>query len=109
MVLREARCRFSYLLAEKLLPKIRELGFEYNFDEVMQHQEKGHKVGSLHYSGCAADINIYKNGEYQYLTETHRPLGEYWESLDENCKWGGRWGDGNHYSFAPIEIFGGMA
>jgi len=36
-------------------------------------------------------------------------LGEYWESLDPECTWGGRWdmetkteghqGDGNHFSY----------
>jgi hypothetical protein len=107
MILREARVKFSYLFAEKLLPKARELGFEYAFDEVTQHQNKGHMEGSLHYSGCAGDPLLYKDGVYQPKTETYQPLGEYWESLDPNCKWGGRWGDGNHFSYAPVELFQG--
>ncbi len=107
MTLREARCRFSYLFAEKLLPKARELGFEYAFDEVTQHQNRGHMTNSLHYSGCAGDPLLYKDGVYLTKTEDYRELGEYWESLDPNCKWGGRWGDGNHMSYAPIEIFCG--
>jgi hypothetical protein len=107
MNLREARCRFSYLVAEKLLPKARELDFEYAFDEVTNHQGTGHREGSVHYEGCAIDLLLYLNGVYQPTTEAHRKLGEYWESVDPNCKWGGRWGDGNHYSFVPFEIFGG--
>jgi len=108
MNLREARCRFTILFATKLIPKAIELGFECAFDEITNHQKTGHMVGSLHYSGCAGDLILYKDGVYQGKTEAHQELGEYWESLDPDCKWGGRWGDGNHYSFAPVEIFHGM-
>lgn len=52
-------------------------------------------------------ITHFKDGVYQPKTETYRELGEYWESLDPDCKWGGRWGDGNHMSYAPKELFGG--
>ncbi len=108
MNLREARVKFSYLFAEKLLPKARELGFEYAFNEVTNQQGTGHMKNSLHYSGCAGDLILYKDGVFQVGTETHQPLGEYWESLDSNCKWGGYFKppDGNHYSFAPVELFG---
>jgi hypothetical protein len=110
MTLKEARIKFSYLFAEKLLPKARELGFEYALDEITQHQGKGHMVGSLHYYGCAGDLIIYDiNGTYLTVTENYRPLGEYWESLDPNCKWGGRFKDGNHFSYSPKELFGNKA
>lgn len=109
MNLKEARIKFSYLFAEKLLPKARELGFEYAFDEVTQHQGKGHMVGSLHYDGCAGDLILYKNGTYITDTETYQPLGEYWEVLDPNCRWGGRFKDGNHFSYSPKELFGDKA
>jgi len=106
MTLREARCRFTYLMAEKLIPYMRTLGYEYAFDEITNHQGTGHRDGSLHYDGCAGDLLLYRDGVWQKSTEAHRKSGEYWESLDPNCKWGGRWEDGNHYSFAPPEIFG---
>ena len=105
MKLREARVKFSYLFAEKLLPRARELGFEYAFDEVTNHQGIGHKSGSLHYSGCAGDLLLYKDAVYQPKTEIYRELGKYWESLEPDCKWGGKWGDGNHFSYSPKEIF----
>ena len=107
MTLREARIKFSYLLAEKLLPKMREFGYEYAFDEVTNHQGTGHMKNSIHYEGCAGDVLLYKDGKYLVRTEDYRSSGEYWESLDPDCKWGGRWGDGNHFSFAPVELFGG--
>jgi hypothetical protein len=106
MTLKEARCKFSYLLAEKLLPFIRSLGYSYAFDEVTNHQGIGHMKDSLHYDGCAGDILLYKDGVYQDTTEAHKESGEYWKSLDPNCRWGGDWGDGNHYSYSPKELFG---
>jgi len=45
----------------------------------------------------AIDLNLFKDGEYLTDTEDHRFLGEFWESLGGT--WGGRWDDGNHYSW----------
>lgn len=110
MNLREARVRFSYLFAEKLLPKVTELGLQYAFDEITNHQNQGHVGGSLHYFGCAGDLILYDmEGKYITDTETYQPLGEFWESLDENCRWGGRFRDGNHFSYSPKELFGNKA
>ena len=106
MNLRESRVRFTFLFATKLIPKAIELGFECAFDEITNHQNTGHKPDSLHYSGCAGDLLLYKDGVYQPKTETYEDLGMYWLSLDNNCKWGGDWGDGNHFSYSPFEVFG---
>ena len=53
---------------------------------------------SCHKIGLAIDLALFKDGEYLQTTEDHRPGGEYWESLDPDCVWGGRFKDGNHYS-----------
>jgi len=53
---------------------------------------------SLHKERLAVDFNLFKDGEYLTSTEAHRPLGEYWESLGGS--WGGRFNDGNHYSWS---------
>jgi len=58
-----------------------------------------HSNLSFHYERLAVDFNLFRNGEYLDKTEDHRILGEYWESLHEKCTWGGRWNDGNHYSW----------
>jgi hypothetical protein len=55
-----------------------------------------HKERSLHYVRLAIDLNLFKNGLYLQATKDHEPLGVYWESLGGS--WGGRFGDGNHYS-----------
>ena len=51
---------------------------------------------SAHKWRLAQDFNLFKDGVWLKTTEAHRPLGEFWESLGGT--WGGRWGDGNHYS-----------
>jgi hypothetical protein len=58
-----------------------------------------HKANSLHYEKCAADLNLFLNGVLLEKTEDHAAFGKYWESLHSFCRWGGRYGDGNHYEF----------
>jgi hypothetical protein len=57
-----------------------------------------HMAGSLHFEGLAVDIDLTKDGIYLPNTEDHKQFGEYWEALDKDCTWGGRFKDGNHYS-----------
>lgn len=53
---------------------------------------------SLHRDRLAIDLNLFKDGKFLANSADHRPLGEFWEQLHPLCKWGGRFGDGNHYS-----------
>lgn len=105
MTLREARCQFT-LLIPLLINKAIGLGYEINLDEGTNNQGTGHRKGSLHYSGCAQDINLYIGEVYIKDGKGHNELGLYWEELHKYCRWGGRFGDYNHYSFSPPEIFG---
>lgn len=52
---------------------------------------------SYHLKKLAVDFNLFIDGVYQGTTEAHRPLGEFWESLNTLNRWGGRFSDGNHY------------
>ncbi len=58
-----------------------------------------HSKHSKHYKKLGIDLNIFRDGKYLSKTEDHRPFGEYWESLDHKCVWGGRIKDGNHYQY----------
>lgn len=53
---------------------------------------------SAHQNKLALDLNLFKDGEYLSLSEQWSEVGTYWESLHPLCRWGGRWGDGNHLS-----------
>lgn len=57
-------------------------------------------TNSLHTKRLAVDLNLFVNGAYITDSGAYKPLGEYWESLDPLCRWGGRFKkpDGNHFS-----------
>jgi len=71
-----------------------EMGYEVTCGDF--YATTGHKINSYHYSRRAADLNLFKDGNYLTETEDHRPLGELWEKMGGT--WGGRFQDGNHYS-----------
>lgn len=88
-------------LISKLIAFAYENGYELTFGESYDDDGIGHMRGSLHYVRLAADLNLFKNDVWLKTSEAHRPLGEFWESLgtpEYKTAWGGRWGDGNHYS-----------
>tara|TARA_R110000868_G_scaffold15596_3_gene70927 strand:- start:2926 stop:3252 length:327 start_codon:yes stop_codon:yes gene_type:complete len=58
----------------------------------------GHK-NSCHLSGLAQDLNLFLDGVFLTDTTDHEKFGVYWESLHPLARWGGRFNDGNHYSF----------
>jgi hypothetical protein len=95
-------------LAAVLIAHIYETGYECTLDWAYRPPEvaamyaaqgKGAKA-SLHTSRLAVDLNLFKDGVYLSDTESHRPIGEWWEQQHPLCRWGGRFKDGNHYSFS---------
>src|SRR5689334_23182310 len=99
-----ARRAFSLALVRLLYEKSpRDL--EFAFDQVtVPAAGSVHMKGSLHESGLAADILLYRDGNYLMDTADYRELGEAWEALGTELKldlaWGGRFTkpDGNHFS-----------
>lgn len=89
----------------KLILHINESGYSCTLGEAWRtpemaslyaQQGKGIK-NSLHCIRLSIDLNLFKDGVYLSGSEAHRPFGEYWESLNAMNRWGGRFGDGNHY------------
>lgn len=100
----QKQCRFMRLVP-RLIDKAHELGFEATlgdgFRDARLHGAMGEKKGyghakSAHKIRLAIDLNLFKNGEYMDATEDHAELGAWWEA--QGGSWGGRFGDGNHYS-----------
>lgn len=56
---------------------------------------------SLHCDRLAVDFNLFRDGHYLSKTEDHLEMGRHWESLYVFNRWGGRYGDGNHYETLP--------
>lgn len=72
------------------------LGYELTFGDTYPGKFK-HKLDGFHPKGLAIDLNLFKGGIFLTETSAHEPLGIYWESLGGT--WGGRFNDGNHYSW----------
>lgn len=69
--------------------------------EALRNNGKANGVlHSVHTLGLALDLDLYdKNGIYLANTSDHQQFGEWWEKQHTLARWGGRWGDGDHYSF----------
>lgn len=94
-------------LLYRLISKICADGYEVTGGDLWSKPEYGsHKPNSNHYIRLAIDLNLFKGRKWLKDTESHRPFGEFWESLHPLCRWGGRinpktgnsYGDGNHYA-----------
>jgi hypothetical protein len=54
---------------------------------------------SLHTLRLAIDLQLFdSHGRWVTEVEPYRLIGEYWESLGPDHRWGGRFGDTPHYS-----------
>jgi len=93
--LRVKQSRFARMVA-LLIIRATELGYEVTFGDAWARS--GHMLKSLHYIRLAIDLNLFRDGKYLTTSDDHAQLGSYWESIGGS--WGGRWGDGNHYSLA---------
>jgi len=107
--LRQKQSRFALGVA-LLIQHADSLGYEVTLGEAWRTPEQAKwnaaqgtgTVSSLHIERLAIDINLYRNGEWLQKSEDHKPLGEWWESLGTDYRWGGRFRrpDGNHYSIS---------
>lgn len=105
MKLSEKRCLFTRLIAELILWASKE-GLDLALDQVKRSEAEAKAnaakgigiANSLHLMGLAADCNLYINGVYQSTTEAHAKIGAKWKTMHPLARWGGDWGDGNHYS-----------
>jgi hypothetical protein len=93
----------------KLLRALDSMGYEVTFGEAWrapetaaQYARDGRGISnSLHTMRLAFDLNLWRNNKYLTRTEEYRQAGELWESYSTDeftCHWGGRFGDGNHFS-----------
>ena len=108
MTLRQARCAFSVCVAELVLYVVSQ-GYEIALDEGMERltakdATSDHMKNSLHHSGLAQDLLLYRDGVYLTDTEDYTTFGVYWEELGKKkglpLAWGGRFKDGNHFSLS---------
>jgi hypothetical protein len=116
VTLRAKQSRFVWLVGQLILHAYAQ-GYELTYGDAYRSPEEAARLAaarkgiknSLHTQRLAIDLNLFQHGVYLSSTESHRPLGEFWESLSTpeiECCWGGRFKDsqgrprpdGNHYS-----------
>jgi hypothetical protein len=107
MSLRALQSTFASLVP-RLIDKALELGYEVTLGDAYRdprvHGTVGIKMAygharSAHKTRLAIDLNLFKDGEFLPSTDSHKELGEWWEKQHPLARWGGRFADGNHYSF----------
>lgn len=107
MTLRETQSEFAALVP-RLIDKALSLGNQVTLGDAFRdwrvHGTVGTKLGyghskSVHKIRLAIDLNLFRNGVFMDSTEAHKELGEWWEKQHPLARWGGRFKDGNHYSF----------
>lgn len=112
ITLRQKQSEFVFLVSE-LIRFAYKQGYELTFGETYRSKEEAERLAklgkgiknSLHTSRLAIDLNLFKDGKFLKETSDHKFLGEFWESLSTpryTCHWGGRFGDGNHYSIGHL-------
>lgn len=114
MKLIEKQALFATLVA-RLILRAGDLGFAPTLAEAYrspQEQDRLFREGrtraragtSAHQLRLALDLNLFRDGRLLTSTKDHLPLGTWWEAQHPLCRWGGRWGDGNHYSMQHGKI-----
>ena len=107
MKLSEKQRRFTKLVG-LLIEYAYKNGMELTFGDAYRSPEQAKQnaaagTGIINYLHCerlAVDFNLFVDGVYQTDSTAYTKLGEFWESLGEDCAWGGRFKrpDGNHFS-----------
>lgn len=93
-------------MVARLIDRAGEMGYEVTLGEAWRSEGEERRISannagirrSLHCDRLAIDLNLFRGGVLLSGSQAHRPLGEFWESIGGS--WGGRFGDGNHYSLA---------
>jgi hypothetical protein len=105
MTLREQQSKFAHQVALLIL-QAEMMGYAVTFGDAYRdprlHGSLGIQKGygsahSFHKKRLAIDLNLFKDGVYLEGSAAHSRLGEWWES--QGGTWGGRFKDGNHYSW----------
>jgi hypothetical protein len=106
--LRQQQSRFA-LAVSRLIAHAYTLGYEVTLGDAYRDPRvfgamgsaRGYgRANSQHKQRLAIDLNLFRDGRFLSSTESHRPLGEWWERQHPDAAWGGRFNDGNHYSFS---------
>jgi hypothetical protein len=103
--------RFALRISE-WLAWVYEQGYAVTFGEAYRTPEqaainaqKGTGIrNSLHTQRLAIDVNLFRRAgdAWEWISDGSAPewklVGQHWENMSAENRWGGRWGDANHLS-----------
>lgn len=115
MSLNKKQARFTYKMAQLIVWAKEEMGIDVFGEELWRtpemaeiYAERGTGIkNSVHRKKLALDIKILRDGKLIWDGDEYRILGEKWESMDEDARWGGRMRrrDIYHYSFIHNGVY----
>lgn len=75
------------------------LEFSLLADKIANNAGSGVR-NSLHQQRLAIDLNLFRGGVFLTEVEDYRIVGEFWKTLDPDCRWGGDFthADADHFS-----------
>ena len=84
-------------------------GYEVTLKECLRTKEqqaiyfkngKSKTMDSKHLRSLAIDLCFFKNGQWLTTFDQLKEIGNYWQGLDIECRWGGDWNrEGKQSSF----------
>ena len=79
----------NYLIDNGYAVRIGEVERTQSQQQIYIKEGKSKTANSMHLKRCAADLHIFKNGEWLQSKQQLQGIGDYWESLDVSNRWGG--------------------
>ena len=79
----------NYLIKNNYQIRIGEVERTQAQQQIYIKEGKSKTLNSMHLKRCAADLHIFKDNEWLQSKQELQEIGDYWESLDINNKWGG--------------------
>lgn len=92
--------RMEFTLADGNIDPMRKVRLP-NGEIIYGCRDLNHKENGLHYKRLAQDLNLFLAG--RFIADGSHPawaeIGRKWKTLDSLARWGGDFGDANHFSF----------
>ena len=79
----------NYLIKNNYQIRIGEVERTQAQQQIYIKEGKSKTLNSMHLKRCAADLHIFKDNEWLQSKQELQEIGDYWEGLDINNKWGG--------------------
>lgn len=99
-----------------LITKAHGLGFMVTGGELYRTKDQqqlyfmrglSHTMNSQHMKRLAIDLNFFMDGDLTYDKADIQAVGDYWESLHPQNRWGGNWTsflDTNHFERREADV-----